>query len=191
MHRTPINDGPAADQVAGDGQVAKIHRDGAVMRTDLQDVAAAKECRGIVSVAELRRALGDGAQDRMYVGRRRGDHLQNCAGRSLLLERFRELAIARLHFIEEPRVLDRDHGLIREGLEQRYLRFGERLDLGASHPDYANGLAFPKQRDREHGPVADPMRHRPTLRKFLGGVREIGDMYGCTLQDGTPTGPFP
>ena len=37
--------------------------------------------------------------------------LQHFAGRGLLLQRFGELVASRLHFLEQPRVLDRDHRL--------------------------------------------------------------------------------
>ena len=37
-------------------------------------------------------------------------------GRSLLLQRFGHFRSARLHLLEQPHVLDRDHSLVGEGL---------------------------------------------------------------------------
>ena len=50
--------------------------------------------------------------------------LQNLRGRGLLLERLLQLACARLQILEQPRVLDRDDGLVGEGLKQRDLLVG-------------------------------------------------------------------
>ena len=45
------------------------------------------------------------------------DDAQDLARCRLLLERFREVAVARLQLLEQAGVLDGDHGLIGEGLE--------------------------------------------------------------------------
>ena len=47
----------------------------------------------------------------MFRGRR-GDDPQNLAGRRLLLQRFADLCGTRLHLLEQPNVLDGDHGLV-------------------------------------------------------------------------------
>ena len=44
--------------------------------------------------------------------------------RRLLLQRLGQLACARLHLVEQPHVLDRDHRLVGEGLDQLDLLFG-------------------------------------------------------------------
>ena len=56
---------------------------------------------------------------------RTADHLQHLGRGGLLLQRFGELALARLHLLEQPRVLDGDDGLVGEGLEQLDLLVGE------------------------------------------------------------------
>ena len=45
-----------------------------------------------------------------------GDDAQDLAGRSLLLQGFGEIAVARLEFLEQAHVLDGDDGLVGEGL---------------------------------------------------------------------------
>ena len=60
----------------------------------------------------------------LRVGDRAADHLQDLGRGGLPLERF-------LGLVEQPRILDRDHGLVGEGLQQLRLRVGERAGLGA------------------------------------------------------------
>ena len=58
------------------------------------------------------------------------DDLQHLERRRLLLQRSDELARARLHLVEQPHVLDRDHRLVGEGRDQLDLLVGERPQLG-------------------------------------------------------------
>ena len=53
------------------------------------------------------------------------DDLQHLGGRGLLLQRLGQLARARLHLVEQPHVLDRDHRLVGEGRDQLDLLVGE------------------------------------------------------------------
>ena len=64
-----------------------------------------------------------------------------------MLERF-------LGLVEQARVLDRDHRLAREGLQQVDLALGEHARLGARHRDRAYDLALAQHRHRQHGAVA-------------------------------------
>jgi hypothetical protein len=50
----------------------------------------------------------EGLQHRLQIKRRPADHLQDFTGGGLLVEGFREIAIARLQLREQPHVLDRD-----------------------------------------------------------------------------------
>ena len=52
----------------------------------------------------------------------RGDHLEDVGGGGLPLQRLPGL-------VEQPRVLDRDHGLVGEGLQQLDMMRGERTRL--------------------------------------------------------------
>ena len=51
--------------------------------------------------------------------------MADLAERPELLDRARELPRARLHLVEQPHVLDRDHRLVGEGFEQLDLLLGE------------------------------------------------------------------
>ena len=82
--------------------------------------------------AQLVTALRDRVEHRLHVGLRLADHAQDVAGRGLLLERLGEVAVARLQLLEQAHVLDRDDGLVGEGLQQRDLRVGETARLRAA-----------------------------------------------------------
>ena len=54
--------------------------------------------------------------------------LEHIARRGLLLERLLQLRSPRLHLLEQPHILDRDHRLVGEGLDELDLLIGERPD---------------------------------------------------------------
>ena len=57
---------------------------------------------------------------------------QHLGGRRLLLQRLGQLAGARLHLVEQPHVLDRDHRLVGESGDQLDLLIGERAHLSCA-----------------------------------------------------------
>jgi hypothetical protein len=71
---------------------------------------------------------------------RAANDLEYLGGGCLLLKRFAQL-------VEQPRVLDGDHGLIGKGLEQSDLSLREELGLSAAECDRANRDTFSHQRD--------------------------------------------
>ena len=75
-------------------------------------------------------AVEDLLEHRLRVGHRVADDLQHLGRGGLLLQRF-------LRLVEQPRVLDRDHRLVGEGLRQRDLPVGERTGVGAHDADGA------------------------------------------------------
>src|SRR5215469_8784536 len=73
---------------------------------------------GIFCLAELRGGLGYGIKDGLELRRRTIDDLDHIRRGSLLLQRLGKLARLRLLGLEQARVLDSDHGLAREALQQ-------------------------------------------------------------------------
>jgi len=57
---------------------------------------------------------------------RAADHLKHVGSGGLLLEGLAQL-------VEQARVLDRNHGLVRKGIDELDLAFGERADFAASN----------------------------------------------------------
>src|SRR5262249_33533970 len=83
-----------------------------------------------VASGELNGAADDGLEHglKLECG---ADSSADFTERAKLRDRLRELAGARLHLVEQPHVLDRDHRLIGEGLDQLDLLVGKR-PYGAS-----------------------------------------------------------
>ena len=71
------------------------------------------------------------------------------------------------HVLEEPRVLDRDYCLVREGLQQADLLVGERSDLLTTHLDVADCDVSPQQGNTEVGPVSPLSRDGAAFRELV------------------------
>src|SRR5262249_13669843 len=69
--------------------------------------------------------LSNSVQDRLNIRRRTGDNTQNFTRGCLLFQRL-------LEFLEKPHILDGDHGLISESLDQLDLRRCEGTRLGST-----------------------------------------------------------
>ena len=92
--------------------------------------------RGIASATALppkrRRQLShDRVEHRLGVGHRAADHAQDLGRRRLLLERL-------LGLVEQAHVLDRDHRLVGEGLQQLDVVRRELLRARAGHAEHAD-----------------------------------------------------
>ena len=74
----------------------------------------------------------------MQIGGRGGDDPQYFGRRGLLLQRLVQIVVAPLQFLEQPGVLDRDHRLISERLQERDLSVGERANRQAVHMERAD-----------------------------------------------------
>jgi hypothetical protein len=81
------------------------------------DVAVEREDVGRVGIAQLERGRRDGVEHGLHVGGRAADHAQDVARCSLLLQRFRQVAIAGFKLLEQD-VFDRDDRLVSEGLQR-------------------------------------------------------------------------
>src|SRR5262249_59215663 len=81
--------------------------------------------------ANARRIFQNGLEHGLQFAWRTTDDLEHLRRRSLLLQRLGELARARLHLVEQPHVLDRDHRLVGEGGDEFDLSVAERLNLRA------------------------------------------------------------
>jgi hypothetical protein len=88
-------------------------------------------------------ALDDGVEDRLRVRRRRRDDAQDLRRRRLPLERL-------LGLVEQPHVLDGDHRLVGEGLQQRNVGLGEGARVAAADRQCADGVAGAQKRHGEH-----------------------------------------
>jgi hypothetical protein len=90
--------------------------------------------------------LHDRVHNRLEIGGGTRDDPQDVSRRCLLLQRFGEITVALLQFLEQPHVFDCDHRLIGEGLEKRDLLFAERTYLLPANMDSSNRNALAHQR---------------------------------------------
>ena len=129
---TPLEGGPGGGAAAPgrDGialdEVPELRGD-VVTGHPAQDRAVKTEDEGAFGLAQPDRVLGQRLEDRLEIEGGPPDHLEELAGRRLLLEGGLQLAIAGLQLGEQANVLDGDDGLIGEGLEEGDLTLGEEL----------------------------------------------------------------
>ena len=104
------------------------------------------------------------------------EHLR---GRGLLLQRLAQIVGALAQLVEQPRVLDRDDGLLGKVLHQLDLLVGERAHLLPVNADRADQLVLLEHRDDDIGPGAgksDDWR----IRAFFGQVGNMDDLPGVS-----------
>ena len=106
-----------------------------------------------LGLANARGVLQHGLEYRRQLAGRAGNDLQHLGGCGLLLQRFAQLARARLHLVEQAHVLDRDHRLVGEGGDELDLPVGEWANLVTRQYDHADRAAFAQERNAENGPI--------------------------------------
>ena len=72
--------------------------------------------------------------------------------------------------------LDRDYGLIREGIDEVDLAFDERAHFVAPHQDHPNRFARVDERDSERGAMTVLERPLPALGVFLPFGQHVRDL---------------
>ena len=109
----------------------------------LQDLVVAAPDESALGFAQPDRVFRQRLENRLKVKCSSPDHLEQLAGRRLLLERHPELAVTRFELPEQPHVLDRDDSLVGEGLHQRNLTIAEWTDLEPVDGDHPQQLLPP------------------------------------------------
>ena len=90
-------------------------------------------------------------------------HFTRCR---LLLQSFAQFCVAFLQFFEQPHVLDGDHGLVGEGLQQSDLLLGEWADFGAPDQNNADRTPFALQRGDQYGSNTLPVQGNLNIREL-------------------------
>ncbi len=85
-----------------------------------------------------------------------------------------------LQLLEQPDVLDGDHGLVGEGRDKVDLPFGVRLHTGTTQADDTDRHAFAQQRHAKH--AADPANPCIVLLGVVRVVPGIDDLHGPPFQ---------
>ena len=171
--RHELRRGP--DRIPAPQDLARC-RGRAVAGNPVHELAIEPEHLRRQAFAERPRVAGDGLEDRLHVVWRFADDAQNLGRRGLLLQRF-------LRFVEQPRVLDRDHGLVGEGLREGDLLVVEVAGGLAQDRQRAERLAVLQQRNEEAGAVAERDREVGHPRELLGPLDRVGDGDDSPLED--------
>ena len=90
----------------------------AMHRHRAEDLALQPVRHDVVGAAQAGGALGHHVHHGPQIGRRAGDDAQYLCHRRLLLQRLRQLDVPRLELGEQAHVLDRDHRLVGERLDE-------------------------------------------------------------------------
>ena len=94
-----------------------------------------------LSSTQPRRALCNHVEHRLGICWGSANRLEHVACCCLILQCLRRIARSRLHLFEKARVFNRDYGLVRKGIDELDLAFGERAHFGPPNEDHANCLA--------------------------------------------------
>jgi hypothetical protein len=145
------------------------------VRREMHELIVAEEEDALLRAREQVRApLEDLLEHGCAVGDRAADHAQHLRGRGLLLERF-------LGLVEEARVLDRDHGLVGEGLEQGDLARQERARLLTRDDDRADA-AIVEQQGSEENRLPSPLASIAVTSPGGNiGIVDVGIVHDPTL----------
>ena len=137
-----------------------------------------------LSSTQPRRTLGNHIKHRLDICWRSADRLEHAACCCLILQGLCRIAGARLHLLKQSRILNCDDGLIREGIDELDLTFGERANFDAPDEDYADCLASVDQGDGQRGAEASLKGKPPTLGVFIRFGQDICDLYRAPIEDG-------
>jgi hypothetical protein len=157
-------------------------------------VAVAKVQRDQVGLADPPGLLDDHLEHRRRVGGRAADGTEHRRQGRPAVKRLGDLAVALLklgvaplQFLEKARVLDRDHGLIGEALQQGDLLVGEGAGLVTKEDECADDAPLAAQRRCHDGAVPETMTQLPA-RGEIGSrcARQVGDVDGPSFDDGSP-----
>src|SRR5262249_37480870 len=151
----------------------------------------------VLSAADVRSARDYCVEDGLKIGRRRADDPKNLRSRCLLLERFSDLcvclsqgSILLLQLREEAHVLDRDHRLVGEGLEELDLAFGERTHFASANEEGPDGKTPTQEGSAEHRTPAAPAGDISPDWEVVGfcHILDVDNprLVHCISRDGAP-----
>src|SRR5262245_32076810 len=133
-----------------------------------------------VGVTKAASRFNERLQHRLEIESRAADDFEHIGGGGLPLQRVAEFAGTLLHLVEQPHVLNRDHRLVGEGLQELDLSVGEQPGLSAGDRNAPNGTAVSQYRDAYGTAIAADRCHRA---KGVVGVRvNIRDLRDTSLK---------
>src|SRR5262252_10242241 len=100
-----------------------------------------------------------------------------------MLQGFTQFCIAFLDLLEQPNVLNCDHGLVSKSLEQRDLLVCERTDLLAPNRNDPDGQTFPQQWHGKNSPRARKLLESRRLRELVSLCRQVMNVNRLAVDD--------
>ncbi len=137
------------------------------------------------ALGEHFREADDRVERRAQLVRHVGEELR------LVLVRHLELRALLLDLAEQPRVLDRDHRLVGEGLQERDLLLRKGAGHVSAKRDRADALALPEHRRKDDRAEARLFRVAPDDGRDVGIAEDIREMRHAPLQDRHSRARFP
>jgi hypothetical protein len=120
VNRSPVDNGTPCNEPTHKGIGVLSDRAGhgnlAMVRDEAQTIAKHLKDRRVIRIAQARRGLDQRVKHPLQIEGRPADDLQDVGGGRLLFQGFCQLALACLLRLEQPRVLDGDHGLVCKNL---------------------------------------------------------------------------
>ena len=144
----------------------------------------ATEDERVIGLAQPRRRLDQRIQHRLQVECRAADHLEHVGGGGLLLQRLAEIVGARLHLVEQSHVLDRDHRLVGEGLEQFDLLRTEGPWFCADYDKSADDKSLAQKRHADSRPYSGSARLVRALEFRIGD--DVRNVNGAAFDQRSP-----
>jgi len=184
IHEGAHRYGVAPRLEARDGQVsARVH--GGIVRSSVEQAVFLFEQPPDVRIAEASGPHQNGVERSLKVGRRRRDVPKYVSSRRMPLQGLTKAGVAVVELLEQPRILDGDDGLIREGLDERDLALAELPGHHTRYREDADSLTLAHERhgqrctsptmhnvrklgeDRRVMPIRD--MDRPSVEQRVGG----------------------
>jgi hypothetical protein len=155
-----------------------------VQRDTAKCIVLRSKQRAEMGPAQVCGARQHGLEHRLQVARRAGDHAQDVRGCRLLFQCLCELARARLQLLEQPRILDGDHSLVGECLEQLDLPFGEPPRYVARYCNCSNRPAVLSHRHGDRAPDGLSSHSLARGMRIIGIRADIGNLLDAIAKVG-------
>src|SRR5215470_818253 len=148
---------------------------------DSQDLTVEAEDERALGLAQPDRILGQRLEDRLEIEGGPPDHLEELAGRRLLIEGLGEVAIPRLQLLEQADVLDGDDRLVGKGLDHFDLHPQERSYFTSPKAEHADRDVRAEHRSRENR--SEPFKGLHDGNAVLRITTNVFDVNGGTGED--------
>jgi len=122
-------------------------------------------------------------EHRLKIESRAADDLQHLGGRGLLVQCLGQLVRALLLGIEEAHVLDCDHRLVSECLQQSYVGAGEWSDLLTGNGDCSNRIPVTQHRHGQYAAITHRLGESETKSAVAGIDQHIRNMHCGAAHD--------